>query len=117
MAIAPINAQALQSAFSEFNQQSSLLKVSYSELEKKISTLTEQLAASQSARHTELLEKERLANRFAHMLEVLPGAIIVINECGVIWERNGKSSELLNRPLLGCAWSEIGHAAALSNIR
>lgn len=107
MARATLNAQALQNAFSQFNEQSSLLEASYRELQEKVSTLTQELAVSRTARHSELLEKERLGHRLAHMLEALPGAIIVIDECGVIQESNSKASDLLNTPLIGCAWSEI----------
>lgn len=107
MAKATLTAQALQNAFSQFNEQSNLLEASYRELQEKVSTLTQQLAVSRTARHSELLEKERLGNRLAQMLEALPGAIIVIDECGVIQESNSKASDLLNTPLIGCEWSEI----------
>lgn len=102
-----MNAEALKTAFSAFNQHSSLLEASYRQLQNKVTTLSGQLAASQTARHEELLEKERLGNRLARMLETLPGAIIVIDGSGIILECNSKSSELLNEPLLGRAWSEI----------
>ena len=107
MANAPINAAALESAFSQFNEQSNELEKSYRELEGKVTQLTCQLTASQSARHRELLEKEFLSNRLSRMLEVLPGAIIVIDEHGVIRERNTRSSQFLGSPLLGHAWREI----------
>ena len=41
------------------------------------------------------------------MLEALPSAIIVIDGDGSIIEHNSRSSEFLNTPLLGCAWSVI----------
>lgn len=107
LANAAMNAEALKTAFSAFNQQSSQLEASYRQLQNRVTTLSEQLAASQTARHKELLEKERLGNRLARMLETLPGAIIVIDGGGIILECNSKSLELLNGSLLGCAWSEI----------
>jgi two-component system sensor histidine kinase FlrB len=41
------------------------------------------------------------------MLEALPAAIIVIDGAGIIRELNERATELLNRPLLGCPWSDI----------
>jgi len=49
MAKATLNAQALQNAFSQFNEQSSLLEASYRELQEKVSTLTQELAVSRTA--------------------------------------------------------------------
>lgn len=107
MANAAVQAETLENAFKAFNHQSGLLEASYRELQDRVAVMTEQLAASQSARHNELLAKERLGNRLAWMLEALPSAIIVIDCNGFIVEHNNKSSELLNMPLMGCAWSVI----------
>ncbi len=99
--------ESLETAFDAFNQQSSLLEASYRNLQRKVEELTVQLANANSERHRELLEKERLGNRVAHLLETLPGAIIVIDADGIVRESNSRSFELLNQPLLDCAWSEI----------
>ena len=104
---AVINSETLETAFDSFNHQSSLLEVSYRELQHKVQQLTVALADANTERHRELLEKERLGSRVAQLFEALPGAIIVIDGDGIIRERNSGSSELLNRPLLGCVWSEI----------
>ena len=107
MANAALQVETLRDAFTTFNRQSSLLEASYRQLQDKVAVMAEELATSQTARHQELLEKERIGNRLAWMLEVLPSAIIVIDGDGFIIEHNSKSSELLNMPLLGCAWSVI----------
>ena len=106
-AVMNMNAEALRNAFCSFNQQSRVLEDSYRLLLNKVTLLSEQLASSQSARYKDLLEKERLANRVARMFEALPGAIIVIDASGTIMERNSKACELLSKPLVGCAWSEV----------
>jgi two-component system sensor histidine kinase FlrB len=102
-----VNATALESAFNAFNQRSMLLEASYRQLQSKVETLGAELRASQSARHRELLEKERLGDRLRRLLEALPGAVVVLDGDGIIRERNSKASELLNRPLLGRAWAEV----------
>lgn len=107
MANAALQPETLKSAFNAFNHQSVLLEKSYRQLQDQVAVMAEELAISQSARHQELLEKERLGNRLAWMLEALPSAIIVIDGDGFIVEHNSKSSELLNMPLHGCAWSVI----------
>jgi two-component system sensor histidine kinase FlrB len=101
------DAEALQSAFARFNRQSGQLEASWRELKERVTTLTRELQVERSARHRELLDKERLGDRLAGMLEALPAAIIVIDGAGIIRELNDRATELLNRPLLGCPWSDI----------
>jgi two-component system, sensor histidine kinase FlrB len=101
------DAEALQSAFARFSRQSVQLEASYRELKEQVASLQSELKAERSARHRELLEKEKLADRLAGMLEALPAAVLVIDGAGIIRELNSKAMELLNRPLLGCPWSDI----------
>jgi two-component system sensor histidine kinase FlrB len=101
------NPDGLRSAFDTFNQHSSRLEASYRELCKQVEVLTRQLETEQSARHRELIEKERLGNQLMRTVEALPGAVIVLDGAGTVRERNSKASDLLNRPLLGLAWSDI----------
>jgi two-component system, sensor histidine kinase FlrB len=101
------DAEALQSAFARFNRHSGRLEASWRELKAKVTALTRELQAERSARHGELLDKERLGDRLVGMLEALPAAVIVIDGAGIIRERNSRAMELLNRPLLGCPWSDV----------
>lgn len=107
MANAALQVETLKTAFNAFNHQSGLLEASYHQLQDKVAAMAQELATSKTARHRELLEKERLGNRLAWMLEALPSAIIVIDGDGFIVDHNSKSSELLNMPLQGFAWSVI----------
>ena len=102
-----IDSQTLEAAFAEFNAQSGLLESCYRALQSRVEELTRRLRAAQSARHRQLLEKERLSNRLSRLLETLPGAFLVIDGDGVILERNNRAAELFNEPLLGCCWSEV----------
>lgn len=107
MAATAINAEALATAFNAFNRQAGMLEAEYRALQTKVGGLSRQLQAEQSARHRELLDKERLGDRLSRMLEVLPGAVLVIDGAGIVREHNAKAMEWLNRPLLGCPWSDI----------
>ncbi len=107
MAATSVNAEQLQSAFEVFNQQSGLLERSYRDLQFKVETLNGQLRQAQSERLVELVKKERLSSHLSHLLESLPGAIIVIDGDGLIREQNSEASILLNRPLIGHSWASV----------
>lgn len=107
MSATALKQESLRQAFDAFNRHSSVLEASYRDLQDKVESLKAQLRASQGARHRDLIDKERIANRLARTLEALPGAVIVLDGSGIIRESNAKASELLNRPLQGCAWSEV----------
>ncbi len=101
------HAATLESAFHAFNERSQLLESSYRELQQQVAQLTAQLQASQSARHRELLEKERLSEQLSRTLDALPGAVVMLDTFGTIIERNDNAAALLNQPLLGRPWAEI----------
>ncbi|MDJ0709919.1 MAG: ATP-binding protein [Woeseiaceae bacterium] len=107
MASQDLQTQQLQSAFRVFNHQSELLEGSYRELQNTVAGLTRRLQAAQRGRQTELSKKERLSRRLADLLESLPGAILVIDDKGVIRQQNSEASELLHQPLIGHAWASI----------
>lgn len=107
MSATATNVDGLRTAFDEFNQHSERLEASYQALSGRVDSLTLQLEEEQVARHRELLEKERLGHRLIRLVELLPGAVIVLNGDGVICESNSQASSLLNRPLLGLPWSDI----------
>ena len=107
MAATSLKAEQLRDAFEIFNRQSGMLEASYRELQGKVAILTRQLRRAQSERLAELEQKERLSQHLSRLLETLPGAILVIDANGVIQECNSEAATLLNRPLVGCAWSNI----------
>ena len=98
---------ALAAAFEAFNHHSSRLEASYRELREQVAVLSGQLVSEQTARHRELLEKERLSNRLLRTVEALPGAVVVLDDEGIVRERNRKAADLLDRPLVGLSWADI----------
>lgn len=94
-------------AFALFNQVSAQLNESYRLLESRVSELKGELAQVSEERLRQLAEKERLANRLEHLLEVLPGGVIVIDGQGVVAEANPAAVALLGPPLVGQQWREV----------
>lgn len=107
MANAVANSHALENAFEAFNRHSSKLEMSYKALQDKVSRLSAQLEAAQRIESQQQLEKELLGNRLIRLLEILPGAVLVIDGEGIIRECNTRSEDILSTPLIGCAWSVV----------
>ncbi|CAI8825316.1 sensor histidine kinase [Pseudomonas sp. IT-P218] len=97
----------LPQAFALFNQMSSQLTNSYSMLEARVTELKGELAVVSAQRMQELAEKERLANRLQHLLDLLPGGVIVIDAQGIVREANPAACELLGLPLEGELWRQV----------
>lgn len=83
------------------------LEAVYAAFRREVRALNRQLAEARSQRVEQLLEKERLGNRLALLLESLPGAVIVLDGEGIIVECNTRGVELLGRPLIGLTWAEV----------
>ncbi|WAH57355.1 ATP-binding protein [Pseudomonas silvicola] len=97
----------LEQAFALFNQMSTQLSDSYSMLEARVAELKGELAVVSAQRMAELAEKERLANRLQHLLDLLPGGVIVIDAHGVVREANPAACQLLGEPLEGVLWRQV----------
>lgn len=97
----------LEQAFALFNQMSTQLSDSYSMLEARVAELKGELAVVSAQRMAELAEKERLANRLQHLLDLLPGGVIVIDGHGVVREANPAATLLLGEPLEGVLWRQV----------
>lgn len=97
----------LKAAFDVFNQMSEQLEASYQNLEQQTEQLNSELASSRSERIKQLTEKERLANRLAHLHDLLPGGIVVVDGNGIVSECNSTATELFGESLLYDHWHEI----------
>ena len=120
--------QELKQAFNVFNELSGQLADSYKQLESRVAGLNQELELARDERICELTEKERLANRLALLLKVLPGGVIVLDGEGIIQECNPTAELLLGQPLVGVAWTAVisrafaprsddGHEISLSDGR
>lgn len=105
----------LTQVFEAFNELSVQLAGSYKELERRVESLTRELAEARSERLEQLAEKERLAERLTRLIETLPGGVLVINQHDVICEVNRGALDLLGEPLLEQPWSTIKARAFLAS--
>jgi len=106
--------QDLQTAFLAFSEMSVQLESSYRELEQRVSSLTEELAAARSERIRNLAEKEKLADRLEKLLNGLPGGVVVLDHEGTVRQANPAAIDLLEEPLVGECWSDISKRAFLA---
>lgn len=97
----------LDQALALFNQVSAQLNDSYKLLESRVTDLRGELARAGEERLRQLAEKERLANRLQHLLDLLPGGVIVIDAHGRVAEANPAASALLGAPLEGALWRDV----------
>lgn len=107
----PGRAQELARAFELFNRTSAQLAGSYRALEDRVAELSAELAAVRDERMRQLAEKERIANRLQHLLEVLPGGVVVVDGAGTVVEANPAALVLLGEALVGRRWQEVIESA------
>jgi two-component system sensor histidine kinase FlrB len=104
----------LKEAFAIFNRVSADLNDAYQNLQSKVASLKEELAASNSARIRELTEKERLAAKLSSLMEALPGGVIVLDGHGTITEMNPAALRITGQSFLGQRWGDVvGRIAAV----
>lgn len=97
----------LTKAFAQFAQLSSQLSETYRDLETRVSELTKELEWEADQRIQVLKEKESLANRLEHLLNFLPGGVIVLDAKGIVTERNPVAIDMLGEPLMGSSWRDV----------
>lgn len=121
-------ASDVQAAFALFNQVSSQLSDSYRLLERRVEQLSSELEQVDRARLRELEAKERVSERLQNLLDLLPGAVVVLDPAGVVCECNPAAREMLDGALAGERWIEVirrcfaprsddGHEISLRNGR
>ncbi|MEQ8265461.1 ATP-binding protein [Pseudohaliea sp.] len=91
------------------------LDASYRDLEGRVARLNQELSLARSARIAELAEKEKLLERMATLMAVLPGGVLLVDGAGLVRDANPAAEELLGGPLLGEAWAAVeARVAALT---
>lgn len=104
---AAMNHKVLEQAFTLFNQASSELTDAYQKLQQRVEQLTGELAAANGELRHQLEQKEALSQRLGHLLDALPGGVIVVDRQGVVLEANPAAVTLLGGPLLGETWGAV----------
>jgi len=103
----PLEKHDLEEAFRSLAEVSHQLDASYRDLESRVARLNEELAASRSARLDELAEKERLLERLASLMAMLPGGVLLIDERQQVRDANPEAVALFGEPLLGEDWPAV----------
>jgi two-component system sensor histidine kinase FlrB len=104
---AALNPQELEAAFVAFNAMSETLSASWQALQQQVSSLSAELATSRRERLYQLREKERLAHRFADLLDALPGGVVVIDDQGRVEEFNPQAQTLFDDIHSGAEWQAL----------
>ena len=99
--------QELEEAFALFNTTSEQLAQAYHALQNQVVELTQELAQARSERLLQLAEKERVADRLARLLTLLPAAVLVLDQMGKITEANATAQQWLNISLQGQYWQSV----------
>ena len=89
------------------SEAESALRQGYRELSGHVAKLSSELEAARLARRNENRERENLLNRFATMLDALPGGVIILDSDDSITEANPQARALLGEPLEGQSWTAI----------
>ena len=97
----------LENAFQTFNQLSEQLISSYHLLEGQVEQLTRELSIARGERMEQLDKTQQLANRLEHLLNALPGGVVVLDGKGIVCEINPAAIELLGEPLKGIPWRRV----------
>ena len=105
----------IQGEVDALGRVSDALEQGYRELTGQVVRLTAELEAARLARREELEAKAQLLDRFATVLDALPGGVLIIGENGFVTESNPQATEMLGDPVDGVSWESIktrGHFAA-----
>lgn len=102
-----LDIEHLENAFQTFNKVSEELTNSYHLLERQIEQLSSELSIARSERLMQIDETSRLANRLEHILNALPGGVVVLDGMGIVCETNPAAIDLLGEPLKGAVWRNI----------
>ena len=89
------------------SEAESALRQGYRELSGHVAKLSSELEAARLTRRKENRERENLLNRFATMLDALPGGVIILDSDDAITEANPQARALLGEPLEGQFWTTI----------
>ncbi|WP_196158024.1 PAS domain-containing sensor histidine kinase [Reinekea sp. G2M2-21] len=108
----------LQKAFTAFTSMSEQLSDSYFVLEKRVVELSGELATLSEQRLKELNEKERIAEQLESLLRLMPAAVIVLDNKGLIRQVNPTAEQWIQSALgaseavnlLGQPWARIVRA-------
>jgi len=102
-----IDRQGLETAFRDFSSISSQLIDSYELLQNQVEDLKGKLSKSNRERVQVGRDREDIANRLEHLLDFLPGGVVVIDSSGVIEDCNPVAMDFLGSMIVGQSWPNV----------
>jgi two-component system sensor histidine kinase FlrB len=106
--------EELQKAFATFTSMSEHLSDSYHVLEQRVVELSGELASLSEQRLKELNEKEQIAEQLESLLRLMPAAVIVLDNKGIIRQANPTADDWMKTALgnedssvIGQPWARI----------
>ncbi len=120
--------KTLCQAFDTFSHLSQQLVDSNQSLHIQLQQLKNRLQEAEQQRLQEMVDKVQISDRFENLLDILPAAIIILDETGKVSQSNPSAHELLGFNTIHLSWVEIiqtcfsprlddGHEISLKNGR
>ncbi|MDR1708770.1 MAG: PAS domain-containing protein [Candidatus Accumulibacter sp.] len=100
-------AQELQRAFDVFNQVSQELTQAYEALQRRVESLTAELAVANGELRRQYSEKEALSERLSLLLDALPAGVVVLDSAATVGEANPAAQRMFGENLAGGDWAAI----------
>jgi len=102
------------------------LIAAYAQLEERIQQLNQELDQSKRLQKMEVLNREKISEKYVDLLRLLPAGVIVLDKHGFVTEANLVAEALLGIALLGKPWRSVieqcfgprdddGHEVSLKN--
>lgn len=100
-------AQELQRAFDVFNQVSQALTQAYQGLQRRVESLTAELAVANGELRRQYEEKEALSERLSLLLDALPAGVVVLDSAACVSEANPAACEMFGATIIGEFWPVV----------
>lgn len=104
-------AEELQRAFQAFNKVSEELTSAYEALQRRVTSLTEELAIANGELRRQYQEKEALSERLGLLLDALPAGVVVLDGTGTVTEANPAACAMFGADVVGRHWGDIVRGA------
>lgn len=100
-------AQELQRAFDVFNQVSLELTQAYEALQRRVESLTAELAVANGELRRQYQEKEALSERLSLLLNALPAGVVVLDSAATVGEANPAAQRMFGEAIAGGDWAAL----------
>lgn len=100
-------ARELQQAFDVFNQVSLELTQAYETLQRRVESLTAELAVANGELRRQYQEKEALSERLSLLLNALPAGVVVLDSAATVGEANPAAQHMFGETLAGGNWAAL----------